>query len=192
MNRYSESLMLPVREEDIEAAQYQEYLGIVRQRVLGFAGRKLVPHLADFAHAEDIAQSCVAVLWEQYPEKRELAEMIRIAIGTARHKIAQFHRDRERMPNISDEAADRLESHYAHNPHSGERLLDRISARQDTDRFLLGMLKLPGRCRELLRLKLIEQKSYAEIRSITGISGNIYEMARRCFQTLLRNMGGNS
>ena len=58
------------------------------------------------------------------------------------------------------------------------------------DRFLLGMLKLPDRCRELLRLKLIEQKSYAEIRDITGISGNIYEMARRCFQALLRNMGG--
>jgi DNA-directed RNA polymerase specialized sigma24 family protein len=54
------------------------------------------------------------------------------------------------------------------------------------------MLKLPGRCRELLRLKLIEQLSYAEIRGLTGITGNIYEMARRCFQALLRDLGGNS
>jgi DNA-directed RNA polymerase specialized sigma24 family protein len=54
------------------------------------------------------------------------------------------------------------------------------------------MVRLPARCRELLRLKLIDQKSYAEMRQITGISGNIYEMARRCFQALLRGIGGTS
>ena len=90
-----------------------EDLATVRQRILGFALRRLVPHRADFAQAEDIAQSCVVVLWEQYPEKRELAEMVRIAIGTARHKIAQFQRDREKMPDVSDAAADRLESRMA-------------------------------------------------------------------------------
>ena len=183
--------MLPVREEDIEAKRYQENLAIIRERILGFAVRRLVPHLADFAQAEDIAQSCVVVIWEQYPDKRELAEMVRIAVGVARHKIAQFHRDRERMPDISDAAADRWESEYSRNPHSGDRLLDRISARQDVDRLLLGMLKLPDRCRELLRLKLIEQRSYAEIRGITGISGNVYEVARRCFRALLRNVGSS-
>jgi RNA polymerase sigma factor (sigma-70 family) len=184
--------MLPVREEDTEGARYQEYLGLVRERILGFVTRRLAPHLADFAHAEDIAQSCVVVLWEKYPEKRDLAEMVQISIGVARHKIAQFHRDRQRMPDISDAAADRLEFHYAQNPHSGKRVFERLSAREDTDRLLLGMLKLPERCRELMRLKLIEQKSYAEIRSITGISGNVYEMARRCFQALLRNVGGGA
>ena len=53
------------------------------------------------------------------------------------------------------------------------------------------MLKLPSRCRELLRLKLIEQKSYAEVRTVTGISGNVYEVTRRCFHSLLRNIGGS-
>ena len=144
------------------------------------------------AQAEDIAQSCVIVLWEHYPDKRELAEMIRIAIGTARHKLAQFHHDREKMPEISDAAADRVEFRIGHNPHSGEKLFERMAAREETDRLLLAMVKLPERCRELMRLKLIEQKSYAEIRGITGISGNIYEMARRCFRTLLRNVGGPS
>ena len=117
--------------------------------------------------------------------------MVRIAIGAARHKIAQFHRDRERMPDISDVDADRLESRSTHNPHSGERVFERIAAREDTDRLLLGMLKLPERCRELLRLKLLEQRSYDEIRGITGISGNIYEMTARCFRTLLRHLGGS-
>lgn len=182
--------MLPVREEDVEARKYREHLELVRERILGFVIRRLVPRLADFAHAEDIAQTCVVALWEQYPQKRELAEMVRIAIGVARHKIAQFHRDRERMPDISDAAADRLEARRPRNPFGGDRVFERLSAREDTDRFLLGMLKLPHRCRELLRLKLIEQKSYAEIRDVTGISGNIYETARRCFQALLRNMGG--
>jgi RNA polymerase sigma factor (sigma-70 family) len=179
--------MLPVREEDIEARQYHANLKLVRERILGFAGRRLVPHLADFAQAEDIAQSCVVALWEQYPEKRDLAEMIRIAIGVARHKIAQFHRDRERMPDISDAAADRRES-----PYSGERVFERLSAREDLDRLVFAMLQLPERCRILLQLKLLEQKSYPEIRTITGITGNIYEMTKRCFHTLLRNLGGRS
>ena len=68
----------------------------------------------------------------------------------------------------------------------------RMAARQETDRLLLAIVKLPERCRELMRLKLIEQKSYAEIRGITGIDGNIYEMTRRCFRTLLRSVGGPS
>src|SRR6476660_5509060 len=95
--------MLPVREEELEDRQYHQDLATVRERILGFVLRRLVPHRADFAQAEDIAQSCVAALWEQYPEKRELPEMVRIAIGTARHKIAQFYRDREKMPDVSDQ-----------------------------------------------------------------------------------------
>jgi RNA polymerase sigma factor (sigma-70 family) len=184
--------MLPVREEDFEDQKYHQHLALVRQRILGFVLRRLVPQRADFAQAEDIAQSCVIALWEQYPDKRDLAEMVRIAIGAARHKIAQFHRDRERMPDISDAAADRVEYRIGHNPHSGDRLLERMAARQETDRLLLAMVKLPVRCHQLLRLKLIEQTSNAEIRGITGISGNIYEIARRCFQALLRNLGGTS
>ena len=179
--------MLPVREEDVETSRYQHNLALVRERILGYVVRRLVPHRADFAQAEDIAQSCVAALWEQYPDKRDLAEMIRIAIGVARNKIAQFHRDRERMPELTGDTAEAAES-----PDSGQRLLERICAREDTDRFLLGMLKLSPRCRELLRLKLIEEQSYLEIRAAAGITGNIYEIVRRCFQALLRNMEGGA
>ena len=182
--------MLPVREEDVENSRYHQDLGVVRERILGFVLRKLVPHRADFAQAEDIAQSCVVVLWEQYPDKRDLAEMMRIAIGTARHKIAQFHRDREKSPDISDTAADLVEYRIGQNPHSGERVFERTAARQETDRLLLAMLRLPSRCREILRLKLIEQRSYTEIREAIGIVGNIYEITRRCFQALLRHAGG--
>jgi RNA polymerase sigma factor (sigma-70 family) len=184
--------MLPIREEDIGAERYQENLRTVRQRILGFAVRRLVPHSADFAQAEDIAQTCVVALLEQYADKQDLAEMLRIAVGVARNKIAQWHRDRQRMPSISDAAADRSEFQYGHNPYSGERVFERIAAREDLDRFLLGMLRLPERCRQLLQLKLIDQRSYAEIRSITGISGNIYEMTKRCFRTLIRSVGGSA
>jgi len=177
--------MLPVRAVDAEDEQYHKHLGIVRERILNYVRRRLAPHRADFSQAEDIAQSSVVALWEQYPQKRELAEMVRIAIGVARHKIAQFHKDREKLPHIPDAA-----ELWQLNPHSGERLVEQMAAREHTDRLLLALLRLPARCRELLTLKLIEQKSYAEIRSITGISGNIYEMARRCFQALLRNAGG--
>src|SRR5215472_13700770 len=153
--------MLPVREESVEERQYQENLAIVRERILSFVVRRLAPHRVDFAQAEDVAQSCVMALWEQYRDKRDLAEMVRIAIGVARHKIAQFHRERGRMPGADD--AGSWELHEAHNPHSAGRVIERIAARETTDRLLFALLRLPERCRELLRLKLIEQKSYPEI-----------------------------
>jgi DNA-directed RNA polymerase specialized sigma24 family protein len=68
---------------------------------------------------------------------------------------------------------------------------ERVAAREEADRFLRAMLQLPPRCRELLRLKLIEQLEYAEIRMRMGILGNIYEMAKRCHQALLRLVGGS-
>lgn len=160
--------------------RYQQNLALIRERVLGFARRRLVPHEADAAAAEDIAQACIVTLWERYPEKRELAEMTAIAIGIARHKIAQFRRDRERVPGAQTEIDP---------PQPGD-VFDRVAARESVDRFLRAMLQLAPRCRELLRLKLIEECDYAEIRLRMGIAGNIYEMAKRCHSSLLRLVGG--
>lgn len=171
--------MLPVRQEDSGENTYHSNLAMVRARILGFVLRRLVPHHADFGDAEDIAQSCVIVLMEQYPEKRDLGEMAAIAVGVARHKIAQFRRDREKTPEASGAASP-----------SSERLFEHVAARESMDRLLRAMLKLPARCRELLRLKLIEQRDYAEIRILLGISGNIYEMTKRCHKALLRQAGG--
>ena len=173
--------MFPIREADFGKEQYQQHLALIRQRILGFALRRLVPREAGFADAEEIAQSCIVALWEQYPEKRELGEMTAIAIGTARHKIAQFRRDQER---VSRAAVDPPEAGAAD-------LFERVAAREEADRFLRAMLQLPPRCRELLRLKLVEQREYAEIRLRLGISGNIYEMAKRCHHALLRLVGGS-
>lgn len=174
--------MFPIREGDFGKEQYQEHLALIRRRILGFALRRLVPREADFAEAEEIAQSCIVTLWEQYPDKRELGEMTAIAIGTARHKIAQFRRDRERVSRAGAEPPSA--------PSAGD-LFEHVAAREEADRFLRAMLQLPPRCRELLRLKLVEQQEYAEIRLRLGISGNIYEMAKRCHQALLRLVGGS-
>lgn len=173
--------MFPVREAGSGERLYQEHLALIRQRILAFSLRRLVPQEADFADAEEIAQSCIVVLWEQYPEKRELAEMTAIAVGTARHKIAQFRRDRERVSRAAAEP--QLEP-------CGADLFEQVATREAADRFLRAMLQLPPRCRELLRLKLVEQQEYSEIRMRMGITGNIYEMVRRCHQALLRLVGG--
>ncbi len=171
--------MFAVRPTDAWEDRYQQNLALIRERVLGFARRRLVPHEADAAAAEDIAQACIVTLWERYPEKRELGEMTAIAIGTARHKIAQFRRDRERGP----------EAAAVETPQSGD-IFERVAARESVDRFLRAMLQLAPRCRELMRLKLIEECDYAEIRLRMGITGNIYEMAKRCHLALLRLAGG--
>ena len=81
-----------------------------------------------------------------------------------------------------------MSQHEADSP--GADLFEQVAARESADRFLRAMLQLPPRCRELLRLKLVEQCDYAEIRMQMGISGNIYEMAKRCHQALLRLAGG--
>lgn len=169
--------MFPIREADSGEEPYQAHLALIRQRILSYVERRLVPREADFAEAEEIAQSSIVVLWERYPDKRELGEMMAIAIGTARHKIAQFRRDRERIARAAAEPA-------------GADLFEHVAARESADRFLRAMLQLPPRCRELLRLKLVEQQEFAEIRLRMGISGNIYEMAKRCHQALLRLAGG--
>jgi RNA polymerase sigma factor (sigma-70 family) len=174
--------MFPVREADRGEDQYREYLALIRERILGFALRRLVPRDADFADAEEIAQSSIVVLWERYPDKRELGEMMAIAIGTARKKIAQFRRDRGRDSRVNAENSSDI---------SGEDLFEHIAARETMDRFLRALLQLSPRCRELLRLKLIEQQEYAEIRMRLGIAGNIYEMTKRCHQALLRVAGGS-
>jgi len=176
--------------EESEDKIYHENLAMVRRRILGFVLRRLVPQHADFAQAEDIAQSCVVTLWEKYPDKRELGEMVGIAIGVARHKVAQFRREREKRPGISDWAADLRESNDPRNPHGGDKLFEQLAARESINALLLGLLKLSPRCRQILTLKLIEQKSYPEMRMVMGISGNIYEMAKRCHQTLLRMWAG--
>jgi DNA-directed RNA polymerase specialized sigma24 family protein len=174
-----------IGEADSGEREYQQNLAAIRQRILGFALRRLTPHEAGFAEAEEIAQGSIIALWEQYPEKRALAEMTAIAIGVARHKIAQFRRDRERLPHAADNAA--CDAGGATAP--GD-LFERVAAREEADRFLRAMLQLPARCRELLRLKLVEQQDYAEIRLRMGITGNIYEMAKRCHRSLLRLAGG--
>ncbi|HKE25658.1 MAG TPA: sigma-70 family RNA polymerase sigma factor [Bryobacteraceae bacterium] len=172
--------MFPIREADAGEEQYQQHLALIRQRILAYVQRRLVPREADFAEAEEIAQNAIVVLWERYPGKRQLSEMMGIAIGTARHKIAQFRRDRER---VSRAAADGLSA-------SDSSLFEHVAARESADRFLRAMLQLPPRCRELLRLKLVEQQEYAEIRLRMGISGNIYQMVKRCHQAMLRLVGG--
>ena len=173
--------MFPVREADSGEERYQQHLTLIRRRILGFAVRRLVPREADIGEAEEIAQSSIVALWQQYPGKRELGEMTALALGIARHKIAQFRRDRERVARVEAD----------HPPLcSGDDLFEQVALREAADRFLRAMLQLPPRCRELLRLKLIEQREYAEIRMSMGISGNIYEMAKRCHQALLRLAGG--
>ncbi len=180
--------VFPIREAEFDSEQdarrYQEHLSLIRQRILAFTLRRLTPHEASFAEAEDIAQNCIVTLWERYPEKRDLAEMTAIAIGVARHKIAQFRRDRERLSRVTVESADDAAAS------SSGGLFEHIAARREADRFLRAMLQLPPRCRELLRLKLVEQQDYAEIRLRMGIAGNIYEMAKRCHRSLLRIAGG--
>ncbi len=184
--------MFPVRAGDSEDRDYHSHLALIRaphSRV--YARRKLTPHHADFAQAEDIAQACVVALWQQYPEKRELGEMAAIAIGIARHKIAQFRREQGRE---SRSAFRRAGAGAARASRALRRRTDarpRRRARTGIDRILLAMLQaLSALPRDSAAETDRAEKTTRRFGMLIGISGNIYEMTKRCHKSLLRIAGG--
>lgn len=171
--------MPPLAREDPEESEYRENLRLIRERVLGF----LIARRHDRAEAEDVTQDCIVTLLDHYPQVRDRIEMLKLATRIAGNKICQVYRGRKRLVPLPDAAA---------SEQSGEKLIETVERREMVDRVLLAMLELGARCRDLLRMLLIEQKDYAEIRAIMGIESDyIYVLRERCFRALKRNAGGS-
>jgi len=179
--------MPPAPQPDLEH-EYQESLRTVRQRILGF----LIARGHDRTEAEDVAQDCMVALLDRYREVRDGQEMIKLGVRIAFNRICQVYRDRKRVAPISEAAVDQMEFRSPRNPDSGRRIEEKVECRDIVDRVVRGMLGLQPRCRELLRLLLIEQKSSDEIRAAMGIESNyLYVLRERCFRALRRSAGGS-
>lgn len=164
---------------DAEDPGYRENLQLVRERIRGFLLSRH-HHLSD---AEDVTQDCIVALLGSYPHVRDRVEMLKLATRIACNRICQLYRDRARMAHLPESGAGELRA--AGNPE------DAAQRRELVDRILLGMMELQARCRDLLRMLLIEQKDYSEIRNALGIESDyIYVLRERCFQALKRNVGG--
>ena len=119
-----------------------------------------------------------------YSGVRDGADMLRLATRIASNRICQLYRDRARLVPFPE--GESQEPAAAGNPE------ETAQRRELVDRVLLGMMELQVRCRDLLRMLLIEHKEYSEIRAILGMESDYFYVVReRCFQALKRNLGGS-
>jgi len=170
--------MSPDRAGGLDEA-YRRNLELVRERLRGFLlARK---HAA--SDAEDVAQDCILILLDRYPQVRDPIELLKLATRIAGNRICQVYRARARVASLTPgHPADRSP---ADDPEEA------AGRRELVDRILLGMMELQARCRALLRMLLVEQMEYAEVRAILGLDADyIYVMRQRCLQSLRRNVGG--
>jgi RNA polymerase sigma factor (sigma-70 family) len=165
---------------DPDDSVYRENLQTVRERIRGF----LLVRRHDANDADDVTQDCVVALLQGYPHVRDRADMLRLATRIASNRICQVYRDRARLV--------RFPEGEGHEPAAAGNPEETAQRRELVDRVLLGMMELQTRCRDLLRMLLIEQKDYSEIRVILGMESDYFYVVReRCFQALKRNVGGS-
>jgi len=165
-----------------DSANNQEYranLELVHERIRGFL---LARHHAP-ADADDVAQDCTLILLDRYPHVRAQIDLLKLATRIASNRICQLYRDRARTVPM---AAGPKRETAAPDPEES------TSRRELVDRILLGMMELQARCRDLLRMLLIEQMEYSEVRAALGLDPDyIYVLRQRCLQALRRNLGGS-
>ncbi len=151
-----------------------ETLGLLRQRLLAFARRRLEP-----AAAEDIAQEALLLLTTKYAHVRDADELRRVGIEIARKKMAGHWRRAQRRGETR--AVDPLAVHLPDGTPGPEDVAVR---RQRLDRLRSAVARLGGRCREIVRLKL-EDRTFPEIAEVLKAKLNtVYSWDHRCTERL--------
>lgn len=159
----------------------EQILAKLRERIVGFAASRYSRDAA-----EDLAQEVMMVLHDKYPEVETLDELLPLSLQIMRFKIAAVRRKVHRRGEAGQLSVDEVNPpDLRPNPEMAvqqDELLRRLTAAVD---------KLPPRCRELFRLKLLG-RSFAEIREeLEAASINtVYTWDARCRKQLLGAMGG--
>jgi RNA polymerase sigma-70 factor (ECF subfamily) len=165
--------------------QYESNLELIRERIIKFATAKMK------RGAEDVAHGCIVVLIEKYAHVRDLPSMMKIAIGIARNKMFEQFRQDKREIQFPENTGDHANTFEEAVPDPAA-ILPELERRQVVDLILGAMLRLGEKCRNVLRLKLIENKSSATIKEILGVNSinTVYTWERRCLQQLIDIAGG--
>jgi RNA polymerase sigma-70 factor (ECF subfamily) len=158
-----------------------EILGLLRERIVAFAASRISRDVA-----EDLAQEVFIVLEEKYPEVALLDDLVPLSLQIMRFKMAGVRRKVHRRGEAGSVSVDDIQvPDLKANPEMHAR-------REETLRRLTGaMEKLPPRCKELFRLKLLG-KTFAEIQEELGAASinTVYTWDARCRKNLLELMGG--
>ncbi|HYP13381.1 MAG TPA: sigma-70 family RNA polymerase sigma factor [Bryobacteraceae bacterium] len=159
----------------------EEILARLRERIVAFAASRMSGDVA-----EDLAQEVMMVLHDRYPEVDQLEELLPLSQQILRFKMAGLRRKVYRRGEKGQISLDEIQlPDGAPNPEAQAQ-------REETLRRLTRAVeKLPFRCRELMRLKLLG-RSFAEIQEeLEAASINtVYTWDARCRKQLLDLMGG--
>ena len=158
-----------------------EILGRLRERIVAFAASRMSRDVA-----EDLAQEVLIVLHEKYPEVERIEELLPLSLQIMRFKMVGLRRKVQRRGESGQVSVEEIQL-----PDSGtspemyarrEELLRRLTA---------GIEKLPPRCKEMFRLKLLG-KTFAEIQQElnAGSINTVYTWDSRCRKNLLDALGG--
>jgi RNA polymerase sigma-70 factor, ECF subfamily len=158
-----------------------EILARLRERIVAFAASRISRDVA-----EDLAQEVLMVLHDKYPEVVQIEDLLPLSLQIMRFKMAGLRRKVQRRGESGQVSVDEIQL-----PDLGSSP-ETYARREEMLRKLTAAIeKLPPRCKELFRLKLLG-KTFAEIQEeLDAASINtVYTWDSRCRKNLLDLMGG--
>lgn len=153
----------------------------LRERILAFAASRISRDVA-----EDLTQEVLMVLEEKYAHVTTIDELVPLSLQIMRFKMAGARRKTHRRGEAGQVSVSDIQlPDTAADPEMSARqqeLLQRLTA---------AIEKLPYRCREIFRLKLLG-RTFAEIQDeLDAASINtVYTWDARCRKNLLDQLGG--
>jgi RNA polymerase sigma-70 factor (ECF subfamily) len=158
-----------------------EILARLRERIVAFAASRISRDVA-----EDLAQEVLIVLHDKYPEVTKIEELLPLSLQIMRFKMAGLRRKVKRRGEAGNISVDEIQL-----PDLGSSPETYAQREEMTRRLTAAIEKLPPRCKELFRLKLLG-KTFAEIQEEldAGSINTVYTWDSRCRKTLLDLMGG--
>ena len=158
-----------------------EILGLLRERIVGFAASRIG---AD--SAQDLAQEILMLLHDKYPHVIAFEELVPLSMQIMRFKIAALRRKGIRRGEAGQIPVDEIPL-----PDPRESVTSYMERRELLERLQSAIDKLGERCREIMRLKLLG-RTFAEIQRELGAESinTVYTWDARCRKQLLDLMGG--
>jgi RNA polymerase sigma-70 factor, ECF subfamily len=153
----------------------------LRERIVAFAASRISRDVA-----EDLAQEVLIVLHDKYPEVDRIEDLLPLSLQIMRFKMAGLRRKVQRRGEAGQLSVDEIQLRdTGTSPEMYARREEML--RQLT----IAIEKLPPRCKELFRLKLLG-KTFAEIQDeLSAASINtVYTWDARCRKNLMDLMGG--
>ena len=158
-----------------------EILARLRERILAFAASRISRDVA-----EDLAQEVLIVLHDKYPEVTRIEDLVPLSLQIMRFKMAGLRRKVQRRGESGNISVDEIQL-----PDFGGSPEMHAQREEMTRKLMAAIEKLPPRCKDLFRLKLLG-RTFAEIQEEldAGSINTVYTWDSRCRKNLLELMGG--